>query len=198
MTAKLNAREWAMNVMSARPLFLDTETTGLQETGEVVQLSVIDEHGCTLIDTLVKPTRPIPPGAINVHGITNEMVADAPRWETVLEQIKPMLAGRLVVIYNADYDIRIMWNSCQFAGLRPMVWGTQKTVFTCAMQQYAKFYGDWNDYHGNYRWQKLTDACRQLRLVDPEAPAHSALGDCLRTLGVVKAMAAWQPKAVQL
>jgi DNA polymerase III epsilon subunit-like protein len=194
---KLKAAEWARQTLESNPLFLDTETTGLMADGEIVQISVIDTDGRALVDTLVKPTRVIPQGAINVHGITNAMVADAPFWEVVLKTLKPLLAGRLVVIYNADYDIRIMANSSQFAGLRPTIWGMQKTIFTCAMEAYASFYGDWNDYHHSYRWQKLINAIRQQALPDPDAPAHSALGDCLRTLAVVKAMAAYQPKAVQ-
>jgi DNA polymerase-3 subunit epsilon len=197
VTAKINAAQWARNTLAAAPLFLDTETTGLMANGEVVQISVIDTNGHPLIDTLVKPTHPIPPPAMRVHGITNEMVESAPRWVTVLEQLKPLLAERLVVIYNANYDLQIMVNSSVFAGVRPVLWGVQRTTFTCAMENYARFYGDWNDYYQSYRWQKLTDACRQQRLAEPDAPAHSALGDCLRTLAVVKAMAAWQPKVVQ-
>ena len=45
------------------------------------------------------------------------------------------------------------------------------------MLEYAKFVGEWNNYHGNYRWQKL------------EGGDHSAAGDCLATLEVIRTMA---------
>jgi DNA polymerase-3 subunit epsilon len=46
------------------------------------------------------------------------------------------------------------------------------------MHWYAQFVGDWNEYHGNYKWQRLPGG------------DHSALGDCRATLAVLKEMAA--------
>jgi hypothetical protein len=48
----------------------------------------------------------------------------------------------------------------------------------CAMSNYASFVGEWNDYHGNYKWQRLPGG------------DHSAIGDCLATLELIKKMAA--------
>lgn len=57
----------------------------------------------------------------------------------------------------------------------------------------SEFYGDWNDYHQSYRWQKLAFAASHMGVeVDNE---HDALGDTLMTLGVVKAMAKAVPNA---
>lgn len=61
-------------------------------------------------------------------------------------------------------------------------------IQTVATLPPAEFHGDWNDYHQSYRWQKLTDAVRQMR-VTVDAKAHDALGDCLMTLAVIKKMA---------
>jgi DNA polymerase-3 subunit epsilon len=65
------------------------------------------------------------------------------------------------------------------------------------MQQYAIFYGDWNDWHQSYRWQRLTSACAQQGIDQSKisAPAHSALGDCLRTLELLKVMAVYTGEA---
>jgi DNA polymerase-3 subunit epsilon len=46
------------------------------------------------------------------------------------------------------------------------------------MRQYAAFVGEWNEYHGNYRWQRLPGG------------DHSALGDARATLSLLKRMAA--------
>ncbi len=65
----------------------------------------------------------------------------------------------------------------------------QIATWHCAMLQYAEYAGDWDDWHGNYRWHKLEAACRRSGIPDPDAPAHSALGDCLRTLALVQYLA---------
>ena len=57
----------------------------------------------------------------------------------------------------------------------------------CAMQAYAEFRGEWSAEKGQYRWQKLSAAAAQQGVTVTNA--HRALGDCLMTLGVVRAMA---------
>jgi DNA polymerase-3 subunit epsilon len=197
MTSKQNRQEiaiWAKHMLHCNALILDTETTGLHD-GEIVQIALINSRGAVMLDTLVKPVMPIPPGATAIHGITDAMVADAPGWGEVSELLKSIIAGREVVIYNAGYDRKMMHQSAEKAGTPKIDW-KELANFHCAMERYAEFWGDWNSYHQSYRWQKLTDACDQQGIPEPEAPAHSALGDCLRTLALIQVMAAWQPSAM--
>jgi DNA polymerase-3 subunit epsilon len=78
-----------------------------------------------------------------------------------------------VVIYNAEFDTRLLDQTCQRYGLDVLTDGGIK--FECAMLWYAQFVGDWSDYHGGYRWQPL-------------GGGHRALGDCQATLGVIREM----------
>lgn len=177
--SKLEATAWAKRLLSDPSGFviLDTETTGLDNLSEIVQIGLLRGDGVPLMDVLVKPRRPIPVVATRIHGITNEMVAAAPGFD----EVWPMLAELLAIfprciIYNADYDIRLLMQS------RPGISGMldsfiSKGVFECAMLEYARWYGDWNDYRFNFRWQKLTGG------------DHSALGDCRATLAVLQKMA---------
>lgn len=165
-------------------LVLDTETTGLHD-GEICQIAVIDWVGDVLIDCLVKTVRPIPAGATAIHGITDAMVADAPYWKDLRAALADLLKGRDVVVYNAVYDRKMMHQSSEKAGLSKIEW-KELATFWCAMEAYAEFHGDFNEYRGSYTWQSLTSACGQLKL--PHAKAHSALGDCLATLAVVNKM----------
>ena len=87
---------------------LDTETTGLDERAEIVELSIIDKHGNTLFDSLVKPKGRIPRDAERIHGISNTDVKNADSWLVVYEGVRKILEDRSVVIYNAEYDTRII------------------------------------------------------------------------------------------
>jgi DNA polymerase-3 subunit epsilon len=184
---KTSVIEWAKTVISRDPLILDTETTGLDPRAEIVQIAVIDLQGRVLLDTLVKPTRQIPYDAVRIHGITDMQVSAAPGWSQVVDTLYPLLMDRDVVIYNADYDTLLLRQSSNaVSDLRSWL----HTSWYCALKAYAKFYGEWNDYRNDWKWQALEMACHQQRITGIEAPAHSALGDCQRTLALLKCMAA--------
>lgn len=171
---------WARRVLAEDCLILDTETTGVRDA-EIVEIGVVDAHGNTALHTLVKPVHRIPARVTEIHGITNAMVADAPRWNTVVQQVETLFHGRTVVIYNASFDTAMLVSSTRIAGCAPVSWHRVAT-FECAMRQYAAWRGG--------RWQKLGLACTQMRVPEPSERAHSAIGDCLRTLGLLRAMAA--------
>ena len=176
--ARRQAAEWARDLLDLDPdawVILDTETTGLGNNAQVIQIGVIDGAGNVLMDNvLVKPTIPIPADATAVHHITNEMVQDAPAFPDILPQLRESVAGKLLVIYNAQYDMRLLVQSCRAHGTALSL-GIEG--YTCAMLRYAEWVGDWNDYHQSFRWQKL------------QGGDHSALGDCRATLDVIWKMA---------
>ena len=160
-----------------------------------VQIGIVDRAGLTLLDTYVKPHKPIPAGATQVHGITDEMVATAPTILELESEIFMALHGRAVLIYNAEYDARILRQSFLYSGAReygdpyrlPINHFVHIDTFKCVMEWFAQFYGDWNDYRQNYKWQKLSIAALVLGV--QISNAHSAIGDALMTLGVVSGMA---------
>ena len=182
---RANATRWAHEMLThPSALILDTETTGLGDDAEIVQIAVIDMAGQTRLDTLVRPARPIPPAATEIHGITDAMVTDAPTIGDVYDQLLTLLMGELVIIYNAAYDVRLLAQSIRAAAVfDPTLKGHERDMagfahWHCAMLQYSAWVGDWNDYHGSYRWQRLPGG------------DHSALGDCRATLAVLQRMAA--------
>lgn len=163
-------------------VILDTETTGLWNA-EIVDIAVIDKSG-PLLNTLVKPKNSIPAGATEIHGITNEMVAEAPTWPEVWEQLHPILKDKTVLIYNEEFDIRVMKESF-FAWEDELGYDQVDEAIElideldshCVMKEYAQLVGA-------SKWLKLTEA------VGREV-AHRALDDCKATLEVVKK--AYQP-----
>lgn len=151
----------------------DTETTGLD--GEIVQIAIIDRDSNVLLDTLVKPTKAIPPDATAIHGITNEMVEDAATFAEIADQVLSLLRGCFVVSYNVDFDMAMLENSLRAHGLPGLL--PDDMGSNCAMELYAEYCGEWSKYHKSYRWQKLPGG------------DHSALGDARACLNLLRRMA---------
>ena len=180
------ARAW----LAANALILDTETTGLGDDAEVVELAVIDCAGAVLLDTLVRPSGPVPAEAAAIHGITDAMLAEAPTWSEIHARFCDLVEGRQVVIYSREFDVRVINQTARRYGLQaPQGFDLvlDPGSIHCAMQAYAEFRGEWSAEKGQYRWQKLSAAAAQQGVTVTNA--HRALGDCLMTLGVVRAMA---------
>lgn len=182
--------QWAQDLF-ALPTFciLDTETTGLYEDAEIVEIAIINRDGEKLLNQLVKPSKRIPNDAIDIHGINNDEVKDAPTFKTVWPKVRKILKEHQpIVIYNADFDKRMLTQSCQKYGNTPKL---DRFVWHCAMNQYAYFYGEWSDYWGGWKWQKLISASRwAANYLDCDRyGAHRALNDCRSTLLVLQALA---------
>ena len=94
-------------------VILDTETTDLH--GDVIQLSVIDLHGTTLLSTLVRPLSPISAAAAGVHGITDADVASAPWMAEIAPQLQAVTRNKWVLAYNAPFDRAALVRSLDLA-----------------------------------------------------------------------------------
>src|SRR3990172_5398809 len=87
---------------------LDFETTGLNAgVDRVVEVSVVrvdpGQQPKLLLDTLVNPQRRM--GATDIHGITEEDVADAPRFEDIAGKLVKALYDSVIAAYNVYFDI---------------------------------------------------------------------------------------------
>ncbi|HVO43115.1 MAG TPA: 3'-5' exonuclease [Aggregatilineales bacterium] len=167
-----------------RFLILDTETTGIDRRAQIVQIAMVDAAGRVLINSLVKPSCPIPPRVTAIHGISDADVVGAPTWNDLWMLVKAISAYRDIVAYNADFDIRLIRQTFEQtgAGMSWPIFSRGMGEVVCAMRAYAEHYGQ-RGYNG-YRWQKLGNACMQQNIHIENA--HSALGDCLMTLALVK------------
>lgn len=180
------AKKW----LEAEAYTLDTETTGLGDEAEIVEICLIDAAGTPLLNTLIQPLKPIPDEAIEIHGITNEMVAGASTWAEIHEQFASLIAGKTVVIYNAEFDVRMIEQTAEKHGLV-----APEVNAVCAMETYAEFWGSWDNRRNSYSWQRLGYAAKQQGVI-VEGQAHRAFADCLMTLGIVRAMAATPTKTI--
>ena len=95
-------------------VFIDTETTGLDEHDEVIQLAyVVSKAGKkTPMNKLYKPSVPISFRAMAVHNITEEMVASGPRLDmtdVLMRGLAKMnLPNNIMVAHNAPFDLMML------------------------------------------------------------------------------------------
>ncbi|WP_374242478.1 DNA polymerase III subunit epsilon [Zoogloea sp.] len=105
-----------------RQIVLDTETTGLDwKTGD----RLIEIAGVEIIDrkltgrhyhVYVNPQRDIDAGAVAVHGITVEFLADKPLFKDVADEFCEFVAGSELVIHNAAFDVGFLNNELGMLG----------------------------------------------------------------------------------
>ena len=103
----------ARNLLQLNPLFMHSKTTGAAEQAEVVEIAILDSAGKPLMDALVKPKRHIRPDATEVHGITDEMVENAPKWSEILPEIEDLLVHKKICVYDPETEILALQNSYQ-------------------------------------------------------------------------------------
>lgn len=162
----------AQRLLQSKPVYLDTETTGIGPAAEVIEVGVVDSQGEVLFSSLVQPRGMIEPGALRVHNIPPELVANAPGWVDIWPGLRSVLEGKLVGAYNSDFDLRLIKQSLTRAWLR---WNLEDQNFFCIMKLYARFVGEWDSKRGSYRWHTLDAAGKQAGL--PLVNTHRAIDD---------------------
>ena len=182
-SSHLEAIRIARLELERRPVYLDTETTGLNPTDQVVEICVLDHDGRVLVESLVRPTCRISPNARQVHGITDAMVKTAPTWSELWPAVRKSLAGRRVAIYNARFDVDMMRQS---HGAHHLAWRAEEIQTFCVMQLYASFLGQWDSRRGSFRWHRLEEAGRQCNIPLPNS--HRAKDDALLARAVLLVM----------
>jgi DNA polymerase-3 subunit epsilon len=170
----------AMIDLSTLPLheaplaFLDVETTGLRpDLGDrVVEIAVVRAQGPTEVArfvSLVNPQRRLSPDAMRVNGITPGMVADAPTFCDLLDELLPMIEDVVLVCHNAPFDLGFLEAELRIA--HAPVWdGVALDTLAFARRQY------W------FRRNSLGAIARELGI--RPSGAHRALADALTTQAI--------------
>jgi DNA polymerase-3 subunit epsilon len=94
-----------------RQIVLDTETTGLepQQGHRIIEIGCVELINRRLTGRhyhqYINPEREVDQGAMAVHGITNEFLADKPLFASVVEEFWGFIRGAELVIHNAAFDV---------------------------------------------------------------------------------------------
>ncbi len=91
---------------------IDIETTGnTYKYGQITEIAIYQHNGSEITDSfssLVKPEMDIPLFITRLTGISNEMVANAPRFYEIARKIVEMTAGRTFVAHNVHFDYKFV------------------------------------------------------------------------------------------
>jgi DNA polymerase-3 subunit epsilon len=158
--------------VSARQVFLDTETTGLAvESGDrIVEIGCIEylnrrPSGRTL-HHYFNPERANHEDAVKVHGLTDAFLADKPRFAQLVDEIVAFLDGAEVIIHNAAFDVGFL--NAELARLgRPPIERQVRITDSLAMAR-EMFPGKSNS---------LDALCRRLEVDNSMREQHGALLD---------------------
>lgn len=101
---------------------VDIETTGgYAQFHRITEVAVILHDGVQIVEeyrTLINPGRNIPHFITGLTGITHNMVAEAPAFEEVAEDLYQLLEGKIFVAHNAYFDYSFLKREFEIAGLR--------------------------------------------------------------------------------
>ena len=171
-----------------RQLVLDTETTGLsvEQGHRIIEIGVIElvnrRPTGTHFHRYVNPGREVDAGAVNVHGITNEFLADKPSFAQVAQDLWNWLAGDELIIHNAPFDIGFLDAEFRLCGIgRPLA---EACVVTDTVQMARRL-------HPGQK-ASLDALCRRYEVDNSNRELHGALLDARLLADVYLAMTGGQ------
>jgi DNA polymerase-3 subunit epsilon len=162
-------------------IVFDTETTGLDtRRDEIVQIAGARILGGRLLrgetfDRLVNPGRPIPRASIDIHGITDEQVAEAPGVMHVAADFAAFCEGSVLVAHNAAFDLAFLERIRTAGG--PAI----EQPALCTARLSSRLF----PHTGDHTLDGLAD---RFGIEIPLAQRHTALGDSLATAEVMLKM----------
>jgi DNA polymerase-3 subunit epsilon len=171
-----------------RQIVLDTETTGLETTQghriieigcvEVVNRRLTGQH----YHQYINPQREIDQGAIEVHGITNDFLADKPLFAQVVAEFLSFVDGAELVIHNAPFDVGFINSELERLAYDRMIESHCRIIDTLQMAR-SKHPGQRNN---------LDALCQRYGVDNSQRDLHGALLDAEILADVYLAMTGGQ------
>lgn len=170
---------WAQAVRAMPNLvFLEVDTTGLQENAEIVRVVVLNIREETLLDCLVTPSQPLSRQIVTITGITNvEIQASGVPVAQALAQLRQVIHGAFVLSYNLEFDAGKLREATHRHRLDEI------TIIGEDLMERAMSYLHLTSY------PKLEGLCQQLGQPLPPQPHQTALDRARGQIDVLNAMA---------
>lgn len=153
--------------------FFDTETTSADaKTAKIVEIGIIRiENGEeTVYQSYINPGIPIPKEATDVHGITDEMVKNAPKFSEIANNILWLFGQSDIVGYNSNsFDIPLLYNEFNRCGID---WNLEGVLFLDACTIFKRMES------------RTLTAAMKFYLDENHEDAHGAIADVKATMKV--------------
>jgi len=170
--------------MAARQVVLDTETTGLSASlgDRVIEIGCIELLSRRVSERhfhrYVNPDRRSEEGALRVHGLTDEFLADKPKFADIATTFLDYIRGAELVIHNADFDVEFLDLELERAGLGRLKDHVEGVVDTLALAR---------ELHPGKR-NSLDALCERYAVNNAHRTLHGALLDARLLAEVYLAM----------
>lgn len=161
-----------------RQVVLDTETTGMNFNGaphighNIIEIGAVEVINRRLtgrtFHVYIKPPREVEAEAMQVHGITNEMLADKPVFAEIADEFIKFIKGAELIIHNAPFDVGFIDHEFSFLPNPPEKVAQMCTV-TDSLQLARKMYPG--------KRNNLDALCDRLGIDNSKRVLHGALLD---------------------
>lgn len=157
-----------------RQIVLDTETTGLETSQghRIIEIGCVELFNRRLTGRhyhqYINPEREVDAGAFQVHGISNDMLADKPKFAQIVDEFVSFVGDADLIIHNAAFDIGFI--NAEFARLTPRLATieTNRTIIDSLLLARAKHPGQKNN---------LDALCKRYGVDNSQRDLHGALLD---------------------
>lgn len=161
--------DWKVN--SDKYVILDTETTGLNDDDQVIQLTIIDLKGKTLINSYFYTDQPVHWAAQKVHNISNKTIKKAPKWTNRWAEIEEILKNKIILAHNKSFDLRLIEQTCDRHNIK-----IDFDIQSACTLEYSRY---------KYSIGKLSEVARHLGVKFNSNELHNSLVDCNLCLHVI-------------
>lgn len=171
-----------------RQIVLDTETTGLElsDGHRVIEIGCIElvhrRPSGRNWHRYLRPEREVEPGALAVHGITNEFLASQPLFGEVAAEFLEFIDGAELVIHNAPFDVGFLDSELAHAGTGKTIAAVCRVLDTLALSRRM---------HPGQR-NNLDALCKRYSVDNSGRDLHGALLDARILADVYLAMSGGQ------
>ena len=171
-----------------RHIVLDTETTGLEvESGHrIIEIGCVELVNRRLtgrhFHVYLNPERAIDEGAIEVHGITDDFLADKPRFSDVVDDFLSFIGSSPLIIHNAPFDAGFLNRELSLAARLPLLEERCELIDTLVLARRL---------HPGQK-NSLDALCRRYEVDNSQRDLHGALLDAQILADVYLAMTGGQ------
>lgn len=167
-----------------RQVILDTETTGLEplDGHRIIEIGCVEMIDRKLTGNTyhqyINPDRVVDDGAIEIHGITNEYLADKPFFADIYDDFYEFVKGSELIIHNAPFDVGFINHEISLLEKKQSI-KIEKINISCAILDTLKLArenrpGQKNNLNALCKYYEINNSNRQLHgaLLDSELLAE--------------------------